>query len=76
MSTLETILSRAMRDTAFAEQLITNPEEALADYDLSAEELAQFEGISSVEFAALEADVRKSFSFYISAAPRANNEDK
>jgi len=74
---LETVLSRAMSDAAFAEQLFADPEKALVDYELTADELAQIKGMSSVEFSALEADARKSLSiFSISSAPRANNEDK
>jgi len=77
MSTLEIVLTHAMSDAVFAEQLMADPEKALADYELTPDELAQIKGMSSVEFSALEADARKSLSvFSISSSPRANNEDK
>ena len=63
MSTLETILSRAMNDPAFAEALISQPAEALAEYDLSAEELEIFKGLPHVDFenfAAVSPEERKS----------------
>jgi len=61
MSTLETILSRAMSDAAFAEQLFAHPEKALAGYDLSAEEIEQVKNISRTDFVALAPEERKSF---------------
>ena len=39
MSTIETILSRMMRENAFAEAVVTNPQKALAEYNLSADEV-------------------------------------
>ena len=60
MSTIETILTRAMSDPEFAEQLFNNPEEALASYDLTAEEYAQLQKMSQTEFTALVAEDRKS----------------
>ena len=64
MSTIESILTRCMSDPAFAEALIAKPTETLAEYNLSAEELAQFQGLSQVEIDALVANPenRKSFS--------------
>jgi hypothetical protein len=62
MSTIETILSRAMCDDAFAEQLFTDAETALAEYDLSADEVAKFRGLSRVQFNAMPPDERKSMS--------------
>jgi hypothetical protein len=66
MSTIESILTRSMSDPAFAEALIAKPAETLAEYDLSAEELAQFQGLSQVEIDALVANPenRKSFSIF------------
>ena len=46
MSTIETILSRAMSDSSFAEQLFTDADQALAGYDLTAEEIAKLKGMS------------------------------
>ena len=62
MSTIETILSRAMSDDTFAEQLFTDAETALAEYDLSAEDVAKFKGLSRVQFDAMTPDQRKSMS--------------
>lgn len=40
--TLEEILARAMEDDAFRTQMLTSPADALAGYDLSAEERHAF----------------------------------
>lgn len=66
MSTIEIILTRSMNDPKFAEALISQPAEALAEYDLSAEELAQFQGLSQVEIDTMTAnpEERKSFSLW------------
>ena len=53
MSTIETILSRMMREPVFAEALLANPEQALAEYNLPADEIAQFKGLSRADFEAL-----------------------
>ena len=53
MSILETILSRAMSDDAFAEQLFTDAETALAEYDLSADVISKFKDISRADFEAV-----------------------
>jgi acetyl-CoA acetyltransferase len=61
--TVESILSRAMSDASFAEALLANPEQALAGFDLTAEELANVKGMSRAdfnEFAAASPEVRKS----------------
>jgi len=47
---IESILDRAMSDTSFAVQMLTNPKETLAEYDLSAEEVARFESLSRADF--------------------------
>jgi hypothetical protein len=60
MSTLETILSHAMSEPKFAEQLFKNPEEALADYTLTAEEHTQLKNMSRAEFEVLATEQRKS----------------
>ena len=46
MTTIETILSRAMSEPEFAELLFSEPEKALAEYDLPIETLEQFRNIS------------------------------
>ncbi len=60
MSTIETILSRAMSDPSFAEALFADPENALAEYQLPADMLARFKSISRAEFEALGTEERKS----------------
>jgi len=62
---VETILSRAMSDAAFAEELFASPSKALAGYDLTAEEIAQITSMSRAEFAALATEERKSFGLTI-----------
>lgn len=66
MSTVEIILTRSMNDPAFAEALIAKPTETLAEYNLSAEELAQFQGLSRIEIDTMVAnpEARKSFSLW------------
>ena len=53
MFTIETILTRAMSNPKFADLLFTNAENALAEYKLSAEEIAKFKGITRADFEAL-----------------------
>jgi len=63
-ASIETILSRAMSDSAFADQLFANPEQTLTGYDLTAEEAAAFKGISRTDvdaFAKASPEERKSF---------------
>ena len=55
MSTIETILSRAMSDPAFAEQLFADADQALAGYDLTAEEIAKLKGMSRGDLNAMTA---------------------
>jgi len=50
MSTIETILTRAMSDVPFADALLANPEAALREYVLSEDELTVFQGISRADF--------------------------
>ena len=68
MFTIETILSRAMNDDAFAEQLFTDAETALAEYDLSADEVEKLKGMSRAQFDAMPPDERKSMSLGPSAS--------
>ena len=62
MSIIETILSRAMSDDTFAEQIFSDAETALAEYNLPADEVAKFKGLSRVQFDAMTPDERKSMS--------------
>ena len=64
MSTLEPILARAMSDIAFAEALFADPENALAGYNLPADEIAKFKGMPRADFedfASASPEDRKSF---------------
>ena len=60
MST-ETILARMMNDTAFAEAVFTDAAKALAEYNLSTEDLAKFKGLTRAEFESTFIEDRKSF---------------
>jgi hypothetical protein len=58
------ILSRAMGDPSFAELLLSDADKAIADYDLTAEEVAHLKGMSHADFeqaAAGAPEQRKSF---------------
>jgi len=64
MSTIETILSRMMNEPAFAEAILTNAEQALAEYNLSTEKITKFKGMSRADFEAFASaspEERKSF---------------
>ena len=64
VESVESILSRAMSDATFAELLFSNPEQALAGFDLTAEETATFKNMSRADFdkwSHLSAEERKSF---------------
>ena len=60
MSTIEAILFRTISDAAFANLLFTQPDKALADYHLTAEEAAQFKGLRRAESATMPPNGRKS----------------
>ncbi len=62
MSTLESVLARAMSDPAFADALLADPEKALAEYDLPAEVVAKLKEMSRADFEALDAEDRRSMS--------------
>jgi len=62
MSVIETILSRAMNDPDYANLLFADPDQALAEYDLTDEEIAKLKSISRTRFEALEPEERKSLS--------------
>jgi len=62
---VETILSRAMSDSAFADQLFANADAALASYELTSEERTSLKSMSRAEldkFAAAGPEERRSFS--------------
>ena len=59
---VETILSRMISDSAFAEAVFANAETTLAEYSLSIEDLAKFKGMNRAEFANLAAESRRSFA--------------
>ena len=56
MSTVEAILFRALSDLEFANLLFTQTEQALADYSLTAEKIAQLKSMSRVDFEMLAAE--------------------
>jgi len=60
MSTIETILSRAMSDPEFAELLFTDAQKALAGYDLSEEAIENIKKISRAKFDEMTTEERKS----------------
>ena len=62
MSTIETILTRAMSEADFAEQLLTTPHVALAAYKLTTQKTAFFEKLAIAEFTALAPENRKSMA--------------
>ena len=53
MSTIETILSRMMNEPVFANTVLTDPEKALAEYDLPADAIEKFKHITRADFEAL-----------------------
>ena len=62
MTALETILTRMMTDSAFADALFADAEKTLAEYKLSTEELAKFKSMSRAQFDAMNPEERKSFA--------------
>ena len=65
---IESILDRAMSDADFAAQMLMNPKETLAEYELSAAEVAQFESLSRADFEAFSKfspEERKSFGLAV-----------
>ena len=63
MSTTETILTRMMKNSDFADAVFEDANKALAEYALSAEELAKFKALTKTQFDALTPEERKSFVF-------------
>ena len=65
MATIETILSRMMNEAEFAEAVFTDANKALAEYELSADELAKFQGLTRSQFEGLTPDDRKSMIAFV-----------
>lgn len=79
MSTIETILSRAMNEPEFAELLFSDPDQALAGYNLSTEELAELRSMSRadfVTFAAASPEERKTFCLGCTWGPPLTNHNQ
>ena len=47
---IEAVLARAMSNATFAEQLFTNAEQALTEFDLTTDEITWFKSMSRAEF--------------------------
>jgi hypothetical protein len=62
MPTLETILSRAMSEPDFARQLFLDADQALREYDLTAEERTQIKSVSHATFDSMTLEERRSFA--------------
>ena len=62
---VETILSRMISDSVFAEAVFADAEKALAEYKLSAEEVTKFKGLSRAHFTTMTPDERKSFGIIV-----------
>ena len=63
---IEEVLSRAMSDAVFADALFADAEKALASFDLTAEEVASFKGMSREDlnaFSNASPEERKSFGW-------------
>ena len=65
MSTIETILSRMMREPDFAEAVLTNAEKALAEYNPTPKEYAAFKSLSRAKFDAQAVEGRKSMAIQL-----------
>ncbi len=62
---VENVLSRAMSDKSFADALFSNPDQALAGYELTAEEKANLKGMDRTavgKYAAAAPEERKSMA--------------
>jgi len=61
---VETIISRAMSEPSFADLLFSEPDQAIAGYDLTAEEVANLRALPRADFDVLAGagpDERRSF---------------
>ena len=63
--TFETVLTLAMGDPSFANEIFASPEQALDGFDLTAEELNKFKEMTRVEFEVSALENRKSFGMII-----------
>ena len=65
MTTTETILTRMMNDSAFADAIFSDATKALVEYNLSVEDVAKFKGLTRAEYDALVSspEERKSFGW-------------
>jgi ligand-binding sensor domain-containing protein len=73
MFTIQTILSHMMNDPAFADAVFANAEKALVEYNLPADEIARFKGISRMDLEALAShtlEERKSLATGLDAQGR------
>jgi len=65
MSKLENILIRMMNDPEFAGAVFDDPQLALAEYDLSVDEIGKFKELTHEQFAAMSPDDRKSMISFV-----------
>ena len=68
MSTIETILSRMMHESDFAEAVFTDAEKTLAEYNPTPEEYAAFMALSRAELDAQAVEGRKSMAIKLKDA--------
>ncbi len=64
-NSIETVLGRAISEPEFADLLLSDPDNALAGYDLTAEEFESLRSMTRVDFETLaqaSPEERKSFS--------------
>lgn len=73
---VESILTKAMSDAQFADELFADPEKALAGYDLTAEEKAKFQGLTRAQFEGMSPEDRKSFVMAWERAGGGNNHNE
>jgi len=59
---IDSILSRALSDSAFADLLFSDLDQAPSGYDLTPAEASGFKELTRAEFDSLAVDARKSFS--------------
>ena len=71
---VETILSRMISDSAFADSVFADAEKALADYKLSAEEIAKFKGLTRATFSTMTPEERRSFAIVVHERSGANGD--
>ena len=58
LEALETVISKAIDDEEFRSLLLSNPEKALADYDLADEERSQLSNLDEEFFEAVDLEDR------------------